>query len=77
MKSTKCPAKEKKNETRKAKQERGGEKAKHKSQDCWVTFKLQNEILLSAHARTSQANFLCLYQKTPKCVTTCKLLSLW
>ena len=36
---------------------REGEKAKRKSQDCWVTFMLKNEILLSAHAQTSQANF--------------------
>ena len=32
---------------------RGGEKEKSKSQDCWVTLKQKNEILLSAHARTS------------------------
>ena len=39
---------------------KGGEKAKRKSQDCcvYVTFKPKNylEILLSAHARTSQAD---------------------
>ena len=54
MKPSKCPAREKKNEARKAKKE-GGEKAKSKSQDCCVTFKPKNyvEILLSAHARTS------------------------
>ena len=53
----------------------GGEKAKSKSQDCCVTFKHKNsrnlEILLSAHARTSQADILHLDQKAAKC-TTCK-----
>ena len=44
---------------------------KKKSQNC-VTFKLQ-KILLSAHARTSQANILHLDQKAAKC-TTCKQL---
>ena len=40
---------------------KGGEKAKSKSQDCCVTFKPKNylEILLSAHARTLQANTYC------------------
>ena len=51
MKPTKCPAREKKSEARKAKK----------------------EILLSAHARTSQADILHLDQKTAKC-TTCKLV---
>ena len=66
------PSKRKKNEARKAKKE-GGEKAKSKSQDCCVTFKPKNylEILLSAHARTSQADILHLDQKAAKC-TTCK-----
>ena len=52
---------------------RGGEKAKSKSQDGCVTFKPKNylEILLSAHARTLQANILHLDQKAVKC-TTCK-----
>ena len=50
---------------------RGGEKAKSKSQDCCVTFK--PEILLSAHARTSQADILHLDQKAVKC-TTCRLV---
>ena len=52
---------------------RGGEKAKSKSQDRCVTFKLKNylEILLSAHARTLQADILHLDQKVVKC-TTCK-----
>ena len=64
MKPTKCPARDKKMRQEKRKN-RGGEKAKSKSQDCCV------EILLSAHARTSQADFLYLDQKTAKC-TTCK-----
>ena len=51
---------------------KGGEKAKNKSQDCCVTFKPKNlEILLSAHARTSQADILHLDQKAAKC-STCK-----
>ena len=51
---------------------RGGERAKSKSQNCCVTFKPKNlEILLSAHARTSQADILHLDQKAVKC-TTCK-----
>ena len=43
----------------------GGEKVKSKSQDHCVTFKLKNylEILLSAHAWTSQADILQLDQK--------------
>ena len=49
MKPTKCLA-NKKYDVRKAKKG-GGEKAKNKCQDCCVTL----EILLSAHARTSQA----------------------
>jgi len=73
MKPTKCPAKEK-NEARKAKKEGGwgGEKAKSKSQDCCVTFK-PLEILLSSHARTSQANILHVDQKAAKC-TNCEWL---
>ena len=68
MKPTKCPAREKKMRQEKRKK-KGGEKAKSKSQDCCVTFNL--EILLSAHARTSQADILHLDQKAAKC-TTCK-----
>ena len=64
------PSKGKKNEARKAKK-RGGEKAKTKSQDCCDTFKPNLEILLSAHARTLQANSLHLHEKAVKCVT-CK-----
>ena len=53
---------------------KGGEKAKSKSQDCCVTFKPNLEILLSAHARTLQADILHLDQKAAKC-TTCKQVS--
>ena len=64
------PSKKKKNEQEKRKK-RGGEKGKSKSQDCCVTFKPKNyvEILLSAHARTSQADILHLDQKAVKCMT--------
>ena len=71
MKPTKCPGREKKNEQEKRKT-RGGEKGKSKSQDCYVTFKPKNyhvEILLSAHARTSQADILHLDQKAVKSTT--------
>ena len=44
---------------------------KSKSHDCWVTFKQKKQILLSAHARTSQADILHLDQKAVKCMT-CK-----
>ena len=69
MKPTKCPAREK-NEQEKQKN-RGGEKGKSKSQDCCVTFKPKDyvEILLSAHARTLQADILHLDQKAVKCTT--------
>ena len=72
MKPTKCPTREKKMRREKRKK-RGGEKAKSKSQDCCVTFKpkAKSEILLSAHALTSQADILHLDQKAVKC-TTCK-----
>ena len=43
---------------------RGEEKAKSKSQDCCVTLK----PMLSAHARTSQANILHVDQKAVKCM---------
>ena len=74
MKPTKCPAREKKMRQVKQKK-RGEEKAKRKSQHCCVTFKPKNylEILLSAHAQTSQANILHLDQKAANC-TTCKRL---
>ena len=70
MKPTKCPAREKKNAQEKRKT-RGGEKGKSKSQDCCVTFKRKNyvEILLSVHARTSQADILHLDQKAVKSTT--------
>ena len=55
MKPIKCPAREKKI-TQEKRKKKGGEKAKSKSQDSCVTFK--PEILLSAHARTSQADIL-------------------
>ena len=57
MKPTKCPAREKKMRQEKRKK-REGEKAKSKSQDCCVTFIPKNylEILLFAHARTTQAD---------------------
>ena len=72
MKPTKCSAREKKMRQEKRKK-REGEKAKSKSQDYCVTFKPKYylKILLSAHARTSQADVLHLDQKTVKC-TTCK-----
>ena len=69
MKPTKFPARENKNEARKAKK-RGGDKAKSKSQDCCVTFKPKNpKLLLSAHNRTSQAKIVHLDQKAAKCTT--------
>ena len=63
MRPTKCPAREKKMRQEKRKK-RGGEKAKSKSQDCCVTFKPKNEILLSAHAQTSQAD-VCIWIRRP------------
>ena len=62
------PSKRKKMRQEKRKK-KGGEKAKSKSQDCCVTFKPKNEILLSAHARTLQADILHLDQKAEKCKT--------
>ena len=50
----------------------GREKGKSKSQDCCVAFR-PLEILLSAHARTSQANNVHLDQKAAKC-TNCEWL---
>ena len=69
------PSKRKKMRQEKRKKRRGEKKAKSKSQDCCVTFKPKNylEILLSAHAQTSEANILHLDQKAAKC-TTCKQL---
>ena len=67
------PSKRKKKMRQEKQKMKGGEKAKSKSQDCSVTFKPKNdvEILLSVHARTSQADVLHLDQKAAKC-TTCK-----
>ena len=64
------PSKRKKNEQEKRKT-RGGEKGKSKSQDCCVIFKPKNyvEILLFAHARTSQADILHLDQKAVRSTT--------
>ena len=59
MKPTKCPAREKKNGQEKRKK-RGGEKGKSKSL----------EILLSAHAQTSQADILHLDQKAVESTTS-------
>ena len=58
------PSKRKKMRQEKRKK-RGGKKAKSNSQDLCVTCKPKNylEILLSVHARTSQANILHLDQK--------------
>ena len=53
MKPTKSPAREKKNEARKAKKEE----------------RRESKILLSVHARTLQANSLHLDQKAVKCTT--------
>ncbi|CAH3179939.1 unnamed protein product [Porites lobata] len=52
---------------------KGGEKARSKSQDCCVPFKPKNylQILLSAYARTSEADILHLGQKAARC-STCK-----
>ena len=64
VKPTKCAARGKKNEARKAKKE------------GFVTFKPKKpnvEFLLSVHAQTSQANILYMDQKAGKC-TTCKRL---
>ena len=70
VKPTKCPAREKKMRPEKRKK-KGGEKAKSKSQDCCVTFKPKNYLVILLSARTSQAHILHLDQKAAKC-TTCK-----
>ena len=62
MKSTKCPAKEKKREERKR-------KVKVKT----ALSLLNPQTLLSAHTQTSQANILHLDRKAVKC-STCKWL---
>ena len=61
MKPTKCPASEKTDDARKGKKEGRREREKYL------------EILLFAHARTSQAKILHLDLKVAKC-TTCKRL---
>ena len=71
MKPTKCPAREKKMRQEKRKK-RGGERAKSKVKTAVSLLNPKTlEILLSAHARTSQADILHLDQKAVKC-TTCK-----
>ena len=71
MKPTKCPAREKKmrQEKRKRREERK-RKVKVKTAVSLLNPKTV-EILLSAHARTSQADILHLDQKAGKC-TACK-----
>ena len=65
------PSKRKKNEARKAKK-KGGEKAKVEVKTAVSLLNPKTvEILLSAHARTSQADILHLDQKAAKC-STCK-----
>ena len=70
MKPTKCPGREKKMRQEKRKKWEG-EKVKSKSQDCCVTFIPKNylEILLFAHARTTQADIFHLDQKAVTCAT--------
>ena len=72
MKPTKCPAREKKKRGNKS--EKRGEERKRKVKVKTAVSLLNPktvEILLSAHARTSQADTLHLDQKAAKC-TTCK-----
>ena len=76
MRPPKCPAREKK--LGKKTEKRGAErkrKVKVKTAVSLLNAKLTNflEILLSAHARTSQANILHLDQEAAK-FTTCKQL---
>ena len=66
------PSKRKKNEARKAKKR--GEDKKRKVKVKTAVPLLNPNILLSAHARTLQANILRLDQKAAKC-TTCERLS--
>ena len=72
MKPTKCPAKEQK-WSKKSEKRREEKKWKVKVKTAVSLLKPKNylEILLSAHAQTSQANFSHLDQKAAKC-TTCK-----
>ena len=64
---------EKKKMRQEKRKKKGGEKAKSKSQDCCVAFKPKNylKILLSAHARTSQADF-CIWIRRPRSVLPVK-----
>ena len=71
MKPTKCPAREK-NMSKKSKKRGEERKAKVtvKTAVSLLNPKTRNlEILLSAHARTSQADILHLDQKAVKCTT--------
>ena len=70
MKPTKCPAREKK--WGKKSKKRGEERKRKVKVKTAVSLNPKKlEILLSAHARTSQADILQLDQKAMKC-TTCK-----
>ena len=64
------PSKRKKKNEQERRKKRGGEKGKVKVK---IAVSLLNqktvEILLSAHARTSQADMLLLDQKAVKCTT--------
>ena len=69
MKPTKCPAREKKMSK---KSEKRGEERKGKVKVKTAVSLLNPktvQILLSAHARTSQADILLLDQKAVKCTT--------
>ena len=68
MKPTICPAREKKEGN---KSEKRGEEKKRKVKVKTAVSLLNLEILLSVHARTSQADILHLDQKAAKC-STCK-----
>ena len=69
MKSTKCPAKEKRGE----KSEKRGEERKRKVNVKTAVSLLNPQTLLSAHTQTSEANILHLDRKAAKC-STCKWL---
>ena len=71
MKPTKCPAREKKKWGKKSQKRREEKKRKVKVKTAVSLLNQKLEILLSAHARTSQADVLHLDQKAAKC-TTCK-----
>ena len=67
MKPTKWPAREKKKMSKKS--EKRGEERKGKVKVKTTVSLYYVEILLSAHARTSQADILLLDQKAVKCTT--------